>query len=197
MAALTWLGHAAFRFDTGRKEHLRRPIPEREPEVARRPSRARARRYDRGHARPRRPVGDTVELSKKHGCTVVARSSWPMAQDEGSPRTGCRPNKGGTVEVGRSSSRSRTRTTRAHNGRHIRRRAVRLRLRARDGTKLYFAGDTCVFGDMQLIRRLYEPDAAILPIGDHYTMGPREAAPRARLLGRERCVPCHWGRSRL
>jgi L-ascorbate metabolism protein UlaG (beta-lactamase superfamily) len=63
-----------------------------------------------------------------------------------------------------------------------------------NGTKLYFAGDTCVFGDMQLIARIYGPlDAAILPIGDHYTMGPREAAVALELLGTKRCVPCHYG----
>ena len=62
-----------------------------------------------------------------------------------------------------------------------------------NGTVLYFAGDTCVFGDMQLIGRIYEPDIAIIPIGDHYTMGPREAAVALELLGAKRCVPCHWG----
>jgi L-ascorbate metabolism protein UlaG (beta-lactamase superfamily) len=62
-----------------------------------------------------------------------------------------------------------------------------------NGTKLYFAGDTCVFGDMQLIGRIYQPDLAIIPIGDHYTMGPREAAVALELLGVQRCVPCHWG----
>ena len=62
-----------------------------------------------------------------------------------------------------------------------------------DGTSVYFAGDTCVFGDMQLIERLYQPQVAVLPIGDHYTMGPEEAALALELLGNPRCVPCHWG----
>jgi L-ascorbate metabolism protein UlaG (beta-lactamase superfamily) len=62
-----------------------------------------------------------------------------------------------------------------------------------DGKKLYFAGDTCVFGDMALIGRIYAPDVAVIPIGDHYTMGPREAAVALELLGVKRCVPCHWG----
>jgi L-ascorbate metabolism protein UlaG (beta-lactamase superfamily) len=46
---------------------------------------------------------------------------------------------------------------------------------------------------MQLIGRIYQPDLAIIPIGDHYTMGPREAAVALELLGAQRCVPCHWG----
>jgi L-ascorbate metabolism protein UlaG (beta-lactamase superfamily) len=61
-----------------------------------------------------------------------------------------------------------------------------------EGT-IYFAGDTCVFGDMELIGRIYQPDLAVLPIGDHFTMGPKEAAVAAELLGVKRMVPCHWG----
>ena len=62
-----------------------------------------------------------------------------------------------------------------------------------DRHSVYFAGDTCVFGDMALIARLYAPTVAVLPIGDHYTMGPEEAALALELLGGPRCVPCHWG----
>ena len=58
-----------------------------------------------------------------------------------------------------------------------------------DGTTIYFAGDTCVFGDMQLIARLYAPDVAVLPIGGHYTMDPREAAVALELLGVEALRP--------
>ena len=46
---------------------------------------------------------------------------------------------------------------------------------------------------MQLIGRIYEPDVAVLPIGDHYTMGPREAAVALELLGAKRCVPVPLG----
>jgi L-ascorbate metabolism protein UlaG (beta-lactamase superfamily) len=46
---------------------------------------------------------------------------------------------------------------------------------------------------MQLIGRLYEPDVAVLPIGGHYTMDPKEAAVALELLGTKRCVPCHYG----
>ena len=62
-----------------------------------------------------------------------------------------------------------------------------------DGNSIYFAGDTNVFGDMQLISRLYGPDVAVLPIGDWFTMGPEEAAVALELLGSPRCVPSHWG----
>ena len=55
-------------------------------------------------------------------------------------------------------------------------------LRFDNGLTLYAAGDTNVFGDMRLIGELYHPQVAILPIGDFYTMGPREAAYAVRLL---------------
>ena len=54
---------------------------------------------------------------------------------------------------------------------------------------MYFAGDTCVFGDMALIRRSTRPTIAVLPIGDHFTMGPREAALALELLGNPRVHP--------
>jgi L-ascorbate metabolism protein UlaG (beta-lactamase superfamily) len=62
-----------------------------------------------------------------------------------------------------------------------------------DKRAIYFAGDTAVFSDMQLIAQLYQPSLAFLPIGDHYTMGPREAALACRLLSLEQVVPIHFG----
>lgn len=59
------------------------------------------------------------------------------------------------------------------------------------GPRVYHAGDTNVFGDMALIARLYAPDVALLPIGGHYTMGPREAAVAVELLGVRHVVPMH------
>lgn len=62
-----------------------------------------------------------------------------------------------------------------------------------DGRRFYFAGDTNVFTDMQLIAQLYQPELAFLPIGDLYTMGPREAALACRLLKARKIVPMHFG----
>jgi len=62
-----------------------------------------------------------------------------------------------------------------------------------NGFSLYHAGDTNVFGDMALIRELYRPDLAILPIGGHFTMGPREAALAVELLGVRHVMPIHYG----
>jgi L-ascorbate metabolism protein UlaG (beta-lactamase superfamily) len=62
-----------------------------------------------------------------------------------------------------------------------------------DNRRLYFAGDTNVFTDMQLIAQLYSPELAFLPIGDLFTMSPREAAVACRMLKPNKVVPMHFG----
>jgi L-ascorbate metabolism protein UlaG (beta-lactamase superfamily) len=66
-------------------------------------------------------------------------------------------------------------------------------LRLPDQRVIYFAGDTNVFSDMELIAELYKPELAFLPIGDLYTMSPREAAVACRLLKPKKVVPMHFG----
>ena len=62
-----------------------------------------------------------------------------------------------------------------------------------DGTRIYHAGDTGAFADMALIGELYAPEVALLPIGDLFTMSPREAAAAARMLKPKYIVPAHYG----
>jgi L-ascorbate metabolism protein UlaG (beta-lactamase superfamily) len=62
-----------------------------------------------------------------------------------------------------------------------------------NGFRVYHAGDTTVFGDMALIRDLYRPDLACLPIGGHFTMDPEAAALAVELLGVRDVLPIHWG----
>jgi L-ascorbate metabolism protein UlaG (beta-lactamase superfamily) len=62
-----------------------------------------------------------------------------------------------------------------------------------DGTTVYFAGDTSIFGDMRLIAEMYKPSIAFLPIGDLYTMGPEQAAKACELLNVAQVVPMHYG----
>ena len=50
-----------------------------------------------------------------------------------------------------------------------------------------------VFSDMALIGELYNPDIALLPVGDHFTMGPLEASKACELLGVSRVIPMHYG----
>ena len=194
---LTWLGHASFRVDTpgGKRVYVdpflngnpKCPDSEREPE------RVDVIAVTHGHGDH---VGDTVALAQKHKATVVALvelAHWLGANgvDEGSLQA---PNKGGTVDVDgvRFTLVNAFHSGAAPDGSYAGEPSG-IVLRAENGTSIYFAGDTCVFGDMQLIGRIYEPDVAVIPIGDHYTMGPREAAVALELLGTKRCVPCHWG----
>ncbi|MDF2647813.1 MAG: metal-dependent hydrolase [Paenibacillus sp.] len=62
-----------------------------------------------------------------------------------------------------------------------------------NGFNVYHAGDTNVFGDMALIAELYQPELVMLPIGDVFTMSPREAAKAVRLLNVKKVIPTHFG----
>jgi L-ascorbate metabolism protein UlaG (beta-lactamase superfamily) len=62
-----------------------------------------------------------------------------------------------------------------------------------NGFTMYFAGDTDAFGDMTIIAELYHPELAFLPIGGHFTMGPKGAALAAEYLGVRHVVPIHYG----
>jgi L-ascorbate metabolism protein UlaG (beta-lactamase superfamily) len=194
---LTWLGHAAFRVDTaaGKRIYIDPFLNGNPtcPENEQTPERVDAIALTHGHGDH---VGDTVELAKRHGCTVVALvelSGWLGKQGVDETKLPA-PNKGGTVDV---AGVKLTLTNAFHSGSApdgtYGGEPSGIVLETENGTTFYFAGDTCVFGDMQLIGRIYEPDVAILPIGDHYTMGPREAAVAVELIGAKRCVPCHWG----
>jgi L-ascorbate metabolism protein UlaG (beta-lactamase superfamily) len=61
------------------------------------------------------------------------------------------------------------------------------------GFTFYHAGDTALFGDMRLIQELYQPQLGFVPIGDHFTMDPRQAAMACQFLGLAQVVPIHWG----
>ncbi len=65
-------------------------------------------------------------------------------------------------------------------------------LRFSNGFTVYHTGDTCVTMDMQIIGDLYKPDLAILPIGDHFTMDPRQAAYALKLIGARYAIPEHF-----
>jgi L-ascorbate metabolism protein UlaG (beta-lactamase superfamily) len=66
-------------------------------------------------------------------------------------------------------------------------------IRLEDARTIYYAGDTCLFGDMQLIGDRYKPVIAFLPIGDRFTMDPIDAARACQMLGVRQVVPMHWG----
>lgn len=64
------------------------------------------------------------------------------------------------------------------------------------GKRIYHAGDTCLFSDMKLLNGVIEDpgiDVALLPVGDNYTMSPRDAAIAAEWIGAKVVIPMHWG----
>ena len=195
--ALTWLGHATYRVDTadGKRIYVDPWLKGNPkcPQDEQTPERVDIIAVTHGHGDH---VGDTVDLAGQHGSSVVAQvelAGWLGRQGVDDGRL-VAPNKGGTVDVDgtkftlTNAFHSDSAPDGSYGG-----EACGIVLTTSDGKKLYFAGDTCVFGDMQLIGRIYQPDVAILPIGDHYTMGPQEAAVAVELLGVKRIVPCHWG----
>jgi len=194
---LTWLGHASFRLDSpGGKRIYVDPWLDGNPkcpDAEKEPERCDIVAVTHGHGDH---VGNTVDLAKKHGCAVVALvelAGWIGNQGIDSAQLH-NPNKGGTVDVGgvKFTLTNAFHSSSTPDGSYAGEPAG-IVVTLEDGTAVYFAGDTCVFGDMQLIGRIYGPSVAVLPIGDHYTMGPREAGVALELLGAKRCVPCHWG----
>jgi len=196
-ASLTWLGHAAFRIDTpGGKRIYVDPFLSGNPkcpEGEKEPERIDVIAVTHGHGDH---VGDTVELAKRFSPEIVAQvelKGWLGAQ--GAPVGDMPgPNKGGTVEAAgvRFTMTNAFHSSSSDDGAYTG-ESCGIVVTLEDGKKLYFAGDTCVFSDMQLIGRIYSPDVAILPIGGHFTMDPKEAAVALELLGTRRCVPCHYG----
>jgi len=195
--ALTWLGHASFRMDTpaGKRIYVDPFLSGNPkcPESEKEPERIDVIALTHGHGDH---VGDTVELSKRFNPEIVAMVELKGWLGHQGADVGEMPghNKGGTIEAGGVSFTmvNAFHSSSSDEGDYLG-EAAGLVLGFENGTTIYFAGDTCVFGDMQLIGRIYSPDVAVLPIGGYFTMDPREAGVALELLGVQRCVPCHYG----
>lgn len=196
--SLTWLGHGSFKLVTraGRIVVLDPWVegnPACPPEL---------KRFDRidvmtishGHGDH---MADAVTLGKKFSPTIVCNFEIHLFLKKKGVTTTSPMNKGGTQEV------AGLRFTMVHalhssgiedGGQMVYGgEACGFVIALEDGTRVYHAGDTAVFGDMALIRELYAPDIALLPIGDLYTMSPREAAVATRLLQPKLVIPIHHG----
>lgn len=194
---LTWLGHATFQITTATgKIVLVDPWVQSNPmcpEGLKAFQRVDALLISHGHFDH---IADAVELAKKHTPQVVAiYETCVWLQSKGVTNTSPM-NKGGTQKVGELEV---TMVNAIHScgiqdGDKIiyGGEASGLVIQLPGGFRVYHAGDTAVFGDMELIGELYSPDVALLPIGDHFTMGPREAALAIRLLGVRHVIPMHF-----
>ena len=142
-------------------------------------------------------ISDAVPMAAKHGSTVVAVYELAAFVAAKGVAETIGMNLGGTVQLGDVEA---TMVEAKHSagaqdthGTHYVGIAAGFVLAVADGPVLYHAGDTDVFGDMKLIRELYRPTVAMLPIGGHFTMGPKGAALAARLLEPEVILPLHFG----
>jgi len=194
--SVTWLGHASYRVDSpgGKRIYVDPWLSNPKcPESEQEPERVDVIALTHGHGDH---VGETVELSQKFEPEIFALVELKSWLGEQGAKIGEMPgaNKGGTVDVeGIKLTFVNAFHSSATDDLTYLGEAAGIVIELENGTKLYFAGDTCVFGDMQLIGRLYAPDVAVLPIGGHFTMDPREAGVACELLGTKRVVPCHYG----
>ena len=142
-------------------------------------------------------IGQAVDVAKKFSPQVVANfeiAQW-LSSKGVEKVTGM--NKGGSVDVlgcrvtmthAQHSSSIDDDGTTIYGG-----EAAGFVVKTPNGRTFYHAGDTNVFSDMSLIQRLYRPTLAMLPIGDLYTMDPREAALACEFLQPKQVLPLHWG----
>jgi L-ascorbate metabolism protein UlaG (beta-lactamase superfamily) len=142
-------------------------------------------------------MGNTIALAKKHKATVVCMvetAAWLTSKGLGEQVK--EMNKGGSFTAGEFG----VTMTHAFHSNSIEDgdkllyagEPAGLIIRMPGGFTIYHAGDTTVFGDMKLIAEIYQPHVAMLPIGDNYTMGPREAAYAVKLLGVGHVIPMHY-----
>jgi L-ascorbate metabolism protein UlaG (beta-lactamase superfamily) len=195
---LTWLGHATFRVETpeGKTVYIDPWIGGNPmcPEAEKKVKKADLLLCTHGHFDH---IADAVELGKRPEATavgIVELCSW--LQTKGVKQT-APMNKGGTQVV------ANVKITMVHavhscgiqDGDQIvyGGEACGYVVEFSNGVKFYHAGDTNVFSDMAIIRDLYAPTIAMLPIGDHFTMSPREAAYACKLLKPETVIPMHFG----
>jgi L-ascorbate metabolism protein UlaG (beta-lactamase superfamily) len=195
---ITWLGHAATRIDTtDGKVILVDPLIQENPltpQSAKNIDRVDLLLISHGHGDN---MGDALTLAQRFQPRIIAMNEICLYLSGKGVQNCTGGNTGGTqewegirvtmVDAIHSSSIQ-------EDGRLIYAGlAVGFVIRFPDGFTVYHAGDTDIFEGMKLIGQLYHPNLAILPIGDHFTMGPRTAAEAIRLLDVSHVIPIHYG----
>jgi L-ascorbate metabolism protein UlaG (beta-lactamase superfamily) len=192
MARLRYLGHSAFHLESGETSILIDPFISGNPTATAKPDDFSPQTILLTHAHNDH-VGDTVAIAKRSGAKVIANfelASWLAKQ--GVETDG--GNHGGTIgfDGGTAKFTPAWHTSSYTNGDQIIPVGVPSGLIVRfGGATIYFAGDTCLFGDMKLIGE-EGIDIAVLPIGDHFTMGPADAVRAVRFIEPKLVIPCHY-----
>jgi len=195
---VTWLGHAAFLIESPKGARVALdPFIEHNPKFPRRFDYGKVDVIAATHGHSDHFGEDGIRLAKKTGATVVGIYEIGLfAGGHGIEKTSGM-NKGGAQTVAgvefRMVAADHSAGAAGQGGVVYTGEPCGYVMTFEDGFRIYHAGDTNVFSDMALIGELYAPDLALLPIGDFYTMGPREAAKACELLGAPRVIPMHWG----
>lgn len=191
---ITWLGHAGVKLDTADgKVIVVDPGPEGN-EAAKNLDKVDLLLISHGHSDN---MGDAIDIARRTGARVIAMNELCIYMGMKGVDNVSGGNTGGTqtwndiqvtlVDAVHSSST-------IENGQIIYLgEAVGFVIKFPDDFTVYHAGDTALFSDMAEIGKIHQPDVAILPIGDHFTMGPREAAEAIKLLNVTRVIPIHYG----
>ena len=197
MMKITWLGHATFELQfEGGEVLILDPWIEGNPKYPKGFKIKKADAIALSHAHFDH-TNDVIPLAKEFEPKVIAiveTASW--FEKKGVKNT-VGINKGGTVDLGfvKLTMTHALHSCSIKDGDNLiyGGEAAGYVLTLKDGRAVYFAGDTSLFGDMSLIGELYKPELALLPIGDHFTMGPHEAAHSARMLKVKKVIPMHYG----
>lgn len=140
-------------------------------------------------------VGDTLDIAQQTGCTVatmVELSRLLVSKHGLDEDQAVEFNKGGTVSF---DDFSVTIVSANHSSSYQGDYAgdpAGLVFSFDDDITFYHLGDTNIFYDLELYGKLYEPDVIAVPMGDHYTMGPKEAAMACELIQTDYAVPVHY-----
>jgi L-ascorbate metabolism protein UlaG (beta-lactamase superfamily) len=196
--AITWLGHATFLIRTpGGNRILFDPWLVDNPAcpaAMKKPPKVDVILVSHGHSDH---MGDLVVVARQSGATVVAGFELCDWLGRKGIANLAPMNKGGSQEiVGLRISMTDARHSSGFvdNGQMVYMgEPAGYVVRLEDGRAIYYAGDTCLFGDMRLIGEMYTPEIAFLPIGDRFTMDPAAAARACEFLGVRQVVPMHWG----